>query len=170
MCLGESLTILPSWNHVTFGVGSAVMRHSKSNRLPSSSCLIAGFFAKVGAIPSICLQVRIKKFKVDEKFIFSIVKYHTSNVTSKINYLLSSFLLYRKRTYYNVGKCRLVVSRTSRYLVKRAKIHKTLQHDTFASKNTSLLPLYYVMHNVARKKIIHTDKTERTHVCSSNVP
>lgn len=60
LCLGESLTKLPSWNHVTFGVGSAVMRHSKSNRLPSSSCLIAGFFAKVGAIPSICLQERMK--------------------------------------------------------------------------------------------------------------
>lgn len=32
------------------------MRHSKSSRLPSSSCLIEGFFAKVGAMPSICLQ------------------------------------------------------------------------------------------------------------------
>jgi len=56
LCLGESLTMFPLWNHVIFGVGSAVMRHSKSSRLPSSSCLIAGFFAKVGAMPSICLQ------------------------------------------------------------------------------------------------------------------
>ena len=56
LCLGESLTTFPSWNQETFGVGSAVIRHSKSSRFPSSSCLIAGFFANVGAIPSICLQ------------------------------------------------------------------------------------------------------------------
>jgi len=61
LCLGESLTMFPLWNHVIFGVGSAVMRHSNNNRLPSSSCLIAGFFAKVGAIPSICLQAQNKR-------------------------------------------------------------------------------------------------------------
>lgn len=47
---------MPPWNQVMVGVGSAWILHSKSNRLPSSSCRIDGFFEKVGARPSICLR------------------------------------------------------------------------------------------------------------------
>ena len=49
------LIALPPWNQLTSGRGSAKIRHSNRNRLPSSSCLINGFWANVGAIPSICL-------------------------------------------------------------------------------------------------------------------
>lgn len=43
------------------GLGSACIRHSNNNRLPSSSCRIDGFFENVGARPSICLEKKIQK-------------------------------------------------------------------------------------------------------------
>lgn len=59
MCRESSRTALPLWNQLTTGRGSACMRHSNTSLFPSSSCLIAGFFAKVGASPSICLRKQI---------------------------------------------------------------------------------------------------------------
>lgn len=56
LCRAESLTAVPLWAQETVGFGSAWMRHSNSSRLPSSSWRMAGFFANVGAIPSICLN------------------------------------------------------------------------------------------------------------------
>lgn len=52
----DSLTAAPLWNQIMAGIGSALTRHSNNNRFPSSSCRMAGFFANVGANPSICLQ------------------------------------------------------------------------------------------------------------------
>ena len=54
-------TWLPPWYQLTSGRGSAKIRHSNRNRFPSSSCLIDGFWANVGAIPSICLQQQQKQ-------------------------------------------------------------------------------------------------------------
>jgi hypothetical protein len=73
-CLAESCTNTPPWYQVTVGFGSAWIRHSNKSRFPSSSCLMAGFLAKVGAIPSICLQC-IQHFRdtvISVKFILVI--------------------------------------------------------------------------------------------------
>lgn len=59
LCLAESLTGVVLCDQDTAGFGSAWIRHSNNNRFPSSSCLMAGFFANVGAIPSICLLIKI---------------------------------------------------------------------------------------------------------------
>lgn len=64
LCRLDSLTGTVLWDHVTDGFGSALMRHSNSSRLPSSSCRMAGFLTNVGATPSICLFFSSNKYKI----------------------------------------------------------------------------------------------------------
>lgn len=56
LCRFDSFTKLALCDQETDGFGSALILHSNSKRLPSSSCRIDGFLTNVGAIPSICLR------------------------------------------------------------------------------------------------------------------
>lgn len=113
LCLSSLPTELVLCIHRTSGIGSALIKHSKRRRFPSSSWRIDGFFRKVGANPSICLIKIYWKMLIRIRFshIFSLGK-HTQWFNKKILIKIQRVVT-KNPSKHIEGKCIMFTSRES---------------------------------------------------------